>query len=287
MTWHACISALGWTGWCDQSLVHVRAGRRATQLCFGVRFYERAMRVLLSSLAILITILINCKAASSADYGCTTESCHNNTKVGKIVHDPVLKGNCTVCHDVIVNGSRYGCKKYDKNITAEKARSFCFSCKKVYGSIVYSANYKHEPVEKGQCLQCHLPHSSSYEFLLDGQYYMGEYGKVDRIFSADEFKLCWKCHPVELLTENRTMHNTQFRDGEYNLHYAHNTKNSSVSCRTCHALIHGSIKEKLYGPRYIEHGNLMLSDSFWEYEVTIDGGSCVTPCHQGEEYSRN
>lgn len=79
---------------------------------------------------------------------CTT--CHSDKTQGKYVHTAMASG-CTTCHNVQTDG-----KKTTITLMAPVPQ-LCQMCHSPIEAAV-----KHEPYVKGQCLDCHSPHSSNY-----------------------------------------------------------------------------------------------------------------------------
>ncbi len=84
--------------------------------------------------------------------------CHPQKEfIGKIVHKPVVQGQCTQCHNPHV-------AKFE-GLLQKQGGDLCYSChaeeKKAFGQGV-----QHQPVREGQCLTCHSSHVSEHKGLL-------------------------------------------------------------------------------------------------------------------------
>ncbi len=93
--------------------------------------------------------------------------CHETVKKQmdrKNIHDPVAE-DCGNCHDPHSSETEYQ--------LVASAEKICESCHRDVTPEIYeaidSAQYEHEPVAAGQCVQCHQPHGSDVESLLKGK----------------------------------------------------------------------------------------------------------------------
>jgi predicted CXXCH cytochrome family protein len=102
-------------------------------------------------------------------------------------HQPYAEKSCGLCH-----------KSSQDNALIVPKDELCFVC---HTDFVQGVNV-HGPVSVGDCLACHLPHDSSYAFLLQ----------------ADRNTICGRCHVEERLAAG--MHNT--------------LKDRGMDCVDCH-----------------------------------------------------
>ncbi len=79
------------------------------------------------------------------------------------VHPPYAEKRCNDCHD----------KNTDSGFVAPK-KDLCFVCHKDF----LQGSFAHGPAAVGDCLACHLPHSSSNPSLL----------------KTPKGQICWVCH---------------------------------------------------------------------------------------------
>ncbi len=110
------------------------------------------------------------------DNGKVCFQCHSDRRASfnrKFVHKPVAQ-NCGLCHDPHSTDYRYQLRK--------PVSILCRSCHERLNPEVFrdidDANYKHPPVSKGKCTECHDAHSSNIKSMLDK--------KMPN--------LCFKCH---------------------------------------------------------------------------------------------
>ena len=196
-------------------------------------------------------------------------TCHEDKFRHKFGHGPVEAGNCLVCHDPHQSDNR----KLLKLGGAE----LCFSCHDRKGMTGKSV---HAPVAKGDCVACHAPHGSNFRKLLRNNFPEPFYMSYD----AENFSLCFGCHNRDIAADRRTDTNTNFRDGDRNLHYLHvNKPDRGRSCKTCHDP-HAADQPKLIKKRIPGFGR-------WEipinYEKNATGGTCTVGCHKPRSYDRS
>lgn len=136
--------------------------------------------------------------------------CHDNQVEGEAgprasVHEPVVDGDCLTCHDPHFSG--------ETGLLLSAVPVLCYDC---HDEVTADENQEpllnqHDPVESGDCLDCHLVHSSDEGPLL----------------AAPGGELCADCH------DDPTANN---EGGEKsNIH----EPLASGECTSCH-LIHGS-----------------------------------------------
>ncbi len=88
----------------------------------------------------------------------TCLSCHDKAQfTGKIIHQPVKKGECGQCHNPHV--------AHFPGLLHQETSALCFSCHSAEEKSFFQGQ-THEPVQKGQCLACHEPHASEQKQLL-------------------------------------------------------------------------------------------------------------------------
>ncbi len=79
-------------------------------------------------------------------------SCHDNFKFKKFIHQPLLQGDCTACHNPHDSLHKY-------QLIAE-GTALCFQC---HDSSINKNKYLHGPSAMGGCILCHDPHSADYK----------------------------------------------------------------------------------------------------------------------------
>ncbi len=196
--------------------------------------------------------------------------CHDNPGEGKKhIHPPILE-DCTNCHNPH-QGSR-------QKFLHEPLGDLCLMCHDQIEQIINDSNYKHEPVAKGECLNCHVPHASNFSPMLRIFYPRNVYTK----FTSKKFALCFKCHESDAFTNRLTTDATNFRNGDRSLHYVHVNRPKGRVCNNCHG-VHGAEQPKII------HSE---SPAFGAWNIPIDvkmtktGATCFVGCHKERSYDR-
>lgn len=210
-------------------------------------------------------------------------SCHDEDSfAGKTVHGPVAKGECIKCHNPHASDQERMLRKTIPDL--------CFDCHKralkdAKGKVLPSPKRTfedeemklHPPFAEGECLYCHNPHASPNYRLLAGFYPEGLYAN----FSKNEY-VCFNCHGDDAFIEPRTLEETNFRNGNLNLHYRHVNRKKGRSCKACHHH-HGTQNEKLIRERTPFGGRHINIRDFSRSET---GGTCAPTCHRQVSYDR-
>jgi predicted CXXCH cytochrome family protein len=197
------------------------------------------------------------------------------------VHGPFQEGEkCYLCHNAHV--SEYA------HLLQDKEETLCFTChheKIQKGSRTIKdiekrakSEYVHAPVEGEGCSACHAAHTPDNFFLLSAAFPKGSYGEG----KTESFAHCFDCHDSSLMTSEKTTSETEFRDGDLNLHYIHVNREKARNCTTCHD-IHGSDYQHLIA-REVPFGKWSMP---MKYRISEGGGSCLTGCHKELKYDRN
>lgn len=210
-------------------------------------------------------------------------SCHDDQPFKNVVtHGPVQEGACLKCHDP------HSSDHYSQ-LKAEPPE-LCFQChnrtqKDHEGKRLPSpkpafdsqALNRHAPFEAGDCVTCHTPHAGPNYRLLMAPYPKGLYAS----FSPDKY-VCFMCHDEEAFAKPRTLTDTNFRNGNLNLHYRHVNRDKGRGCKACHHH-HAAANEKLirdvapFGKRAI---------NISKFQLTEDGATCAPTCHRQVTYDR-
>jgi len=211
--------------------------------------------------------------------------CHEDivehAETAKFKH-PIVEQDkkCLNCHDP--HGSFY------ENNMKKDPLSLCLDChnKPIIGTdgkdyniykICKNNPYKHGPVSDGNCSGCHNPHGSSYYKILNNKYPETFYTS----FATEKYALCFECHEADLVNVEKTTVQTNFRNGDENLHYFHINRKKGRTCRACHE-VHASKLEK----HIREETPFGKWDIPIEFEITKTGGSCSPGCHKPYKYDR-
>jgi predicted CXXCH cytochrome family protein len=210
-------------------------------------------------------------------------TCHEPAKFkGKVVHGPVAEGNCVGCH------APHSAK--NKPLLDKTSPELCFGChaaqlKDAQGRMLPAIKSLfddkeatlHPPFAAGECSFCHQPHTSEQVRLLAEAYPADFYAS----FSEKSYGLCFTCHSSSIFEAPRTLAETNFRNGNLNLHYRHVNRDKGRTCSACHSP-HGSRQPKLINPVFQFGGKVLPL----KYEKTETGGSCAGACHVPVNYDR-
>ena len=122
--------------------------------------------------------MVVCNAYGQADSskkGCADVACHGNLIQNEVVHDAIKRG-CEKCHQS--NGQQHPQKDVKGFALAKTIPSLCYTCHDENNTMTHV----HPPVQKGNCLECHTPHSSPESNLL-------------RKYPTSQ--VCFQCHKLE------------------------------------------------------------------------------------------
>ncbi|MCB2183406.1 MAG: cytochrome c3 family protein [Desulfobulbaceae bacterium] len=213
--------------------------------------------------------------------------CHKNLKAKydsslnkhKALYIERQCGNCHLAHYstysslLMREGENlcYGCHGEDNSNRSEGLRNI--------RNDIEDKEVVHGPVADGECIACHDPHGNSYASILKGSYPQSFYAA----YEENLYDFCFQCHDKELLTSETATNQTDFRNGDENLHYRHVARaQKGRTCRSCHS-VHASNGQKLINPDGIKFGDWKIPIRF---ETTETGGSCMPGCHRGMSYDR-
>lgn len=185
-------------------------------------------------------------------------------------HKPVKDGDCVACHRPHSSNNQALLRKNTEKL--------CFSCHLELADHVAESKYRHGPVQTGDCLACHDVHGSDFSNILT-KYFPQEFYKE---YQPGNYDLCFGCHNKDIAKKKFTKTLTNFRDGEYNLHYFHVNMKKGRNCVACHDP-HASNQAK--------HIRTEVPFGRWSYPISITktktGATCVVGCHAPKTYDRN
>ncbi len=208
------------------------------------------------------------------------QDCHD-APAGASVHEPAADGSCLDCHTAHDSP--------EAGLLTKDSASLCAECHE--GSDHSKGNNPHEPVAGGECSECHKPHQSDRKFLLAADYSQERY----LAYSDKAYTLCYNCHEKTPFEDKTASDQTEFRNGEVNLHHLHvagrdeknkygiTVKKDGMTCLGCH-LTHGTSQAKLI------RENLECGATFcytMNYRKFEGGGTCVVGCHKPKVYRHN
>jgi predicted CXXCH cytochrome family protein len=236
------------------------------------------------------------------------DDCSNCHSSHSSMHEDLLfeesKNLCFTCHDNIQNdlnklpivhavmNEESSCSKChsphasnESSILISKERELCLSChnkeySSEFGTIknikehIDQHKFVHEPVKEG-CSSCHNPHAEKYPFLLKDFMTPTMYAPAN----TRNFQLCYNCHDEEAMKIKSGNLSTNFRNGNQNLHYVHLKGDKARNCNICHD-VHAADGEHLIKTKtWFGQWEMPIG-----YEPNLNGGSCLTGCHEKKEY---
>jgi len=191
-------------------------------------------------------------------------------------------GSCASCHDAHYSQHAKVLKKredqlcmtcHDKPQKAPDGRTIA-----AMTNVLKSKNL-HGPVKSGDCGECHQPHASTQRHLLKAEFPETFYASFDEKIYA----LCFRCHDSAVVKNEKSVQ-TNFRDGERNLHFVHvNRSERGRTCKTCHDM-HGSDLPNHMAEKVPFEGSKWAMPM--NYEVNASGGTCTPGCHEEKSYQR-
>ncbi len=215
-------------------------------------------------------------------------SCHVDKKelieTAKNKHGAINMGNdCQNCHDPHGTGK----PRMMKGETVKDVCLMCHSQTQVrdedgvvmidMGKHLQENPDWHGPVKWGDCAMCHNPHGSDNLRMLKKPFPETFYGSFD-----EKNYICFECHNVDKIKLERTIGDTNFRNGNHNMHYIHVNKKKGRTCRACHDF-HGTKDLPHHLIKKTKFGKISFPLRFIE---TPTGGSCAPACHARRYYDR-
>ncbi|MDH5299293.1 MAG: hypothetical protein OEV91_09770 [Desulfobulbaceae bacterium] len=205
------------------------------------------------------------------------ESCHAKTNAGvfkdiataKVKHKPVAEGRCPDCHNV--HSSNY------RPLLKNNMEALCLGCHVALGDVIQGSAHRHGPAKTGDCTSCHKVHGSDFAQLMIRYFPPNFYSE----YQPDQYDLCFGCHNKDIAKQKFTTTLTNFRDGQYNLHYFHVNMKKGRTCTACHDP-HASNQSK--------HIRYEVPFGSWSYPINFTkrptGGTCIVGCHAPKTYDR-
>jgi len=199
----------------------------------------------------------------------------------KYQHGDILsEKQCYLCHEVHTSKSEYLLKGFSLDLCIhchnQQIRSPRGDIENIQAQIE-RVQYLHGPVAQKNCTPCHFAHGGDYPNLMIRPFPEDFYVP----FTVGRYGLCFGCHDSKMVLEKLSM-DTQFRNGNENLHYFHvNDPLKGRSCRACHAE-HAS-DNPFHIRDSVPFGKWTMRIIF---KQTSTGGSCLTGCHQERGYDR-
>jgi predicted CXXCH cytochrome family protein len=204
------------------------------------------------------------------------DGCHKDIKTiledSTFKHDAVMTKElaCAECHRA--HDNKFG------SLLRKPETELCFTCHEDLKAQIAGAKYKHRPFSDNWCIACHLPHGSKHNKLLFADYPTTTISAYD----PAKYALCFTCHREEIVQERYVDNQTNFRNGQLNLHFLHvNRGEGALTCRACH--IEHASNQPAHIRELVPSGNWEIPIKFTKSKT---GGSCLTGCHQEYTYDR-
>jgi predicted CXXCH cytochrome family protein len=185
--------------------------------------------------------------------------CHGKLTEKKIIHKPVID-ECDKCHKS--NGKEHPKDDVEGFALTLEVPQLCYSCHEEKSILKEQV---HAPVKEGDCLSCHVVHSSNNEHLL----------------SAVVPGLCYSCHnDLKKTIETAAVGHQAVKEGKYclNCHSPHSSSEKKMlvlaepdACYSCH---NKTIK---VGERNIADIKSMIEKSKYVHGA-IENNGC-SACH--------
>lgn len=207
-------------------------------------------------------------------------NCHKNINVdvvnnilqAKYQHKPVKDDKCGTCHSPHATN-------HSKLLIAD-TKNICFECHKDIEDKIKKSKYVHAPVSSDGCYACHNTHGSNNPFILV-KYFPKEFYNQ---YNSEIYDLCFNCHNDAAMKFKIAHEETNFRNGNINLHYLHvQIKGKGRSCKACHEVHAGN--QELHIRSSVPFGS-----GKWELPIQFSrsktGGTCIVGCHKPKTYDR-
>ncbi len=171
--------------------------------------------------------------------------CHDAKGKKKVVHPPVMDGDCLACHKPHGGSGRYLLD------VGEDQTELCIGC---HDSATFKQKFMHGPAAAGACTKCHDPHESANRFLL----------------KESNRELCLKCHVDfgKAESEATVIHDPVKLNQCFSCHEPHGSTNSSLLKKAMPGLCtycHKKVGDKMANARF-------------PHKPLLQEGGCTT-CH--------
>ena len=158
------------------------------------------------------------------DVGCVTPQCHARYASAAQIHEPVLEGTCSACHEADGGNHTFAVKA--------NGNELCLTCHDTGKSGIH----RHSPIDDPGCLGCHDPHVSETAGLLHEN-------------SVE--KQCKTCHEKILKRINHEPFDQGFCTSCHDPHEADNDLflvggEESAHCFTCHKKIQSTLDSNAF-----------------------------------------
>lgn len=175
------------------------------------------MRNILLIILIIFSILIPRPSNSvmAEEVQCT--ECHSNLLSNTNIHTPAEE-SCDNCHQS--NGNEHPMENLKGFTMSEEIPALCYVCHDDVKSSIENLPVKHNAVrEKKSCMNCHSPHSSSFENLI----------------KSDNIELCLGCHNKSISTVDKQLTNIKQLLKNSKIVHGAIELDGCIGCHTSHA----------------------------------------------------
>ncbi len=206
-----------------------------------------------------ITTVKNKHGAMDIDQGC--QNCHDPHGTGqpKMMKAASVKDVCLKCHSQVQVRDEDGKKLINMGKHLQENPDW------------------HGPIQWGDCAMCHNPHGSNNLRMLKKPFPTTFYSEFD-----EHNYICFECHDAAKIKKQYTVSDTNFRNGNVNMHFIHVNKKKGRTCRACHDF-HGTKDYPHHLKKKTEFGRIKFPIRYIE---TPTGGSCAPACHARRYYDR-
>ncbi len=206
-----------------------------------------------------ITSVKNKHGAMNIEQGC--QNCHDPHGTGqpKMLKADTVKDMCLKCHSKTQIRDEDGAKLINMGKHLKENPDW------------------HGPIQWGDCAMCHNPHGSENLRMLKKPFPSTFYSEFD-----EHNYICFECHDAGKIKNEFTTDDTNFRNGNANMHFVHVNKKKGRTCRACHDF-HGTKDYPHHLKKKTEFGKIKFPIRYIE---TPTGGSCAPACHARRYYDR-
>jgi predicted CXXCH cytochrome family protein len=155
----------------------------------------------------------------------------------------------------------------------------CLECHRDIRRKIDNSRHLHEPIEGGDCSECHTVHKGDPPFTVE------RFDPRKNVpYDPAAYALCFSCHSAAMIQVRFTESETGFRHRRWNLHNLHVVRDGErgFGCWVCHDS-HSSRQPHLLSQETPVNSAYSLKI---QYSETQKGGRCRTNCHTVQEYSR-
>ena len=210
-------------------------------------------------------------SAHAADESCNANGCHADLFKKKVLHEP-FTDDCESCHEA--NGNKHPITGGNEFALTDAVPDLCYQCHDEQNTM----ENIHPPVDDGECLSCHSPHSSNLPGL---------------IVESESGNICLECHDLELAQH---VHNPVKDNKCTSCHEPHQSANelllkhqSPDLCLSCHKAQAEEMENESVHPAFEEDclNCHRAHSSEKEQLLTKEVPQLCTDCHELDMTAEN